>query len=59
MATAYCCADIYNVQFHLEGMDDKRVALPSIERQEKLPVVLSREEMKQLLKAPTLLVVEV
>ena len=41
--------------FRLEGLDQKRVALPSIERQEKLPVVLSREEMKQLLKAPTLL----
>jgi hypothetical protein len=38
--------------FRLEGLDDKRVALPSIERQEKLPVVLSREEMKRLLKAP-------
>lgn len=41
--------------FRLEGLDDKRVALPSIERQEKLPVVLGREEMKRLLKAPTLL----
>ena len=41
--------------FRLEGLDDKRVALPCIERQEKLPVVLSREEMKRLLKAPSLL----
>jgi integrase/recombinase XerD len=41
--------------FRLEGLDDKRVTLPSIERQDKLPVVLSREEMKQLLKTPTLL----
>jgi integrase/recombinase XerD len=41
--------------FRLEGLDDKRVTLPSIERQDKLPVVLSREEMKQLLKSPTLL----
>ncbi len=41
--------------FRLEGLDDKRVALPCIERQEKLPVVLSREEMKRLLKAPGLL----
>ena len=41
--------------FRLEGLDDKRVALPRIERQEKLPVVLSREEMKRLLKAPGLL----
>jgi site-specific recombinase XerD len=41
--------------FRLEGLDDKRVALPAIEHEHKLPVVLSREEMKLLLKAPTLL----
>lgn len=41
--------------FRLEGLDDKRVALPAIRRQEKLPVVLSREEVKRLLKAPALL----
>jgi integrase/recombinase XerD len=41
--------------FRLEGLDAKRVALPVIERQEKLPVVMSREDMKALLKAPTLL----
>jgi integrase/recombinase XerD len=41
--------------FRLEGQDDKRIALPVIERQEKLPVVLSREDMKRLLKAPSLL----
>jgi site-specific recombinase XerD len=41
--------------FRLEGLDDKRVVLPVIERQDKLPVVLSREEMKRLLKAPALL----
>lgn len=41
--------------FRLEGLDDKRVALPVIERPEKLPVVLSREEMKRLLHTPQLL----
>jgi integrase/recombinase XerD len=41
--------------FRLEGLDHKRVTLPAIERQEKLPVVLSREEVKLLLKIPTLL----
>ena len=41
--------------FRLEGLDDKRVSLPAIERQQKLPVVLSREEMKVLLHTPTLL----
>lgn len=41
--------------FRLEGRNDKRVALPRIKGEEKLPVVLSREEMRALLKAPTLL----
>ncbi|MES2778234.1 MAG: tyrosine-type recombinase/integrase [Bacteroidota bacterium] len=41
--------------FRLEGRDDKRVALPVIAKQEKLPVVLSREDVKLLLKTPTLL----
>jgi integrase/recombinase XerD len=41
--------------FRLEGLDDKRVSLPAIARSNKLPVVLSREEMRELLKTPTLL----
>jgi len=41
--------------FKLEGCNDKRVALPAIKHAHKLPVVLSREEMKALLKAPALL----
>lgn len=41
--------------FRLEGCNDKRVALPTIKNAHKLPVVLSREEMKALLKAPALL----
>jgi len=41
--------------FRLEGLNDKRIALPSIQKEKKLPVVLSREEMKQLFKAATLL----
>ena len=41
--------------FRLEGLNEKRVALPAIKRQEKLPVVLSREEMKKLLVSPALL----
>lgn len=32
--------------FRLEGLDDKRIALPVIQRENKLPVVLSREEIK-------------
>lgn len=34
------------------GMKDKRVALPIIKAQNNLPVVLSKQEIKQLLKAP-------
>ena len=41
--------------FRLEGLDDKRIALPAIERADKLPVLLSRQEVKQLLHTPTLL----
>ena len=41
--------------FRLEGLDDKRVSLPAIARPDKLPVVLSREEIKELLKTPALL----
>lgn len=41
--------------FRVEGRDDKAIKLPSIKRDNKLPVVLSREEMKALLKASNLL----
>lgn len=41
--------------FRISGLKEARVALPSIKREKKLPVVLSREEVKRLLKAPTLL----
>lgn len=37
------------------GMKEMRVVLPSIERPNKLPVVLSRREVRQLLKTPKLL----
>lgn len=41
--------------FRINGLQEARVALPSIKREKKLPVVLSREEVKRLIKAPTLL----
>lgn len=41
--------------FRLKGLNDKRIELPSIKHDKKLPVVLSREEMRRLLKAPKLL----
>ena len=41
--------------FRLKGLKDKHIALPSIKGDKRLPIVLSREEMKSLLKAPKLL----
>ncbi len=41
--------------FRCDGLDDRAIKLPSIKRDKKLPVVLSPNEMKVLLKAPTLL----
>ncbi len=41
--------------FRMAGLNDKRIELPSIKQDKKLPVVLSREEVRRLLKAPKLL----
>lgn len=41
--------------YRMEGMREKRVILPSVERPKKLPVVLSKQEMRRLLIAPKLL----
>jgi len=41
--------------FRISGLQEARVALPSIKRDKKLPVVLSRGEVKRLMKAPSLL----
>jgi site-specific recombinase XerD len=41
--------------FRMRGLDDKRIELPSIHHVRKLPVVLSREEVQRLLKAPRLI----
>lgn len=48
---------VYALRFayRMEGLKDKRIELPSIKRDKRLPVVLSREEVKRLLKAPRLL----
>lgn len=40
--------------YRISGMKAMQVMLPSIERPHKLPVVLSRSEIKQLLKTPKL-----
>lgn len=41
--------------YRMAGLKDKRIELPSIKRDKRLPVVLSREEVKRLLHAPKLL----
>lgn len=41
--------------YRIYGQQEMRVALPSIKRPNKLPVVLSRNEVKLLLKTPKLL----
>lgn len=41
--------------YRLYEKDSSRIILPSIERPKKYPVVLSHQEVKALLKAPTLL----
>ena len=38
--------------YHLFGKEDLQLALPSICRPNKLPVVLSKQEVKRLIKAP-------
>jgi len=39
--------------YHLFGLEKLLLSLPSIKRVDKLPVVLSNQEVKRLLKAPT------
>lgn len=48
---------VYGLRFvyRMYGMKDKLIELPSIKREKKLPVVLSRKEVKRLLTAPQLL----
>jgi site-specific recombinase XerD len=41
--------------FRLFDMEEKAIQMPSIKKEEKLPVVLSKEECKELFKAPRLL----
>jgi len=41
--------------FRCEGLDDRAIRLPSLKRDKKLPVVLSRPEIKALLNSPELL----
>lgn len=40
--------------YRLFGMEEKAIQMPSIKKEETLPVVLSREECKELFRAPRL-----
>ena len=48
---------VYGLRYLYRLFDkvESRIILPSIERQKKLPVILSQEEIRDLLKAPKLL----
>lgn len=41
--------------FRLIGQNKRAIALPSLKKDSKLPVILNRSELKELFKAPTLL----
>ena len=48
---------VYGLRFayRMEGLEEKHVALPSIKSEKKLPVVLSRQEVRRLIEVPKLL----
>ena len=48
---------VYGLRYYyrLLGMNKKAIALPSLKRETKLPVILNRKELKELFAAPILL----
>jgi integrase/recombinase XerD len=48
---------VYGLRYYyrLMGMNKKVIALPSLKKDTKLPVILNRDELKELFAAPTLL----
>jgi site-specific recombinase XerD len=48
---------VYGLRYYyrLMGMNKKAIALPSLKRDTKLPVILNRAELKELFQTPTLL----
>jgi len=54
MSASYFKLAVYGLRywFRLHGMEEKAIAMPSIKREFKLPVVLSKQECKELFKAP-------
>lgn len=53
---AYFKFTVYSLRYayRMEGLMDKHIAMPSIKHDKKLPVVLSKREMKLLLETPKL-----
>ena len=48
---------VYGLRYYYRilGMNKKAIALPSIKRESKLPIILNRSELKELFNAPSLL----
>lgn len=48
---------VYGLRYYyrLIGMNHKAIALPSLKKESKLPVILNQQELKELFAAPTLL----
>lgn len=48
---------VYGLRYYyrLLGLNKKAIALPSLKRETKLPIILNRQELKELFSAPTLL----
>lgn len=57
LSDSYFKFTVYGLRFafRMLGLKDKHIELPGIKHEKKLPIVLSREEVKRLLKAPKLL----
>ena len=48
---------VYGLRYYFRhlGLNKRAISLPSLKKENKLPVILNRSELKQLFKAPTLL----
>lgn len=57
VSDSYFKFTVYGLRFafRMMGLKEKHIELPSIKHEKKLPIVLSREEVKRLLLAPKLL----
>lgn len=57
LSISYFKQAVYGLRhwFRVFGMEEKAIAMPSIKKEETLPVVLSQQECKELFKAPRLL----